>query len=76
MTKSVAMEVARDGIRVNSVYPGAIMTPILEEAYRTNGEEFEESLKAYIPLGYVADAEDVAGPVLFLASDDSRYDRF
>lgn len=73
LTKSTALNVAKDGIRVNSVHPGAIMTPILEKAYRDNGEGFEDFLKSYIPIGYVAEPEDVAYPVLFLASDESRY---
>ena len=49
------------------------MTPILERAFEQEGEGFEEHLKNYIPLGYIADPEDVANPVLFLASDESRY---
>lgn len=69
--KSVALEVARDGVRVNAVAPGPVLTPFLD--YVDDLESWREERAAAIPLGRVADPDDVVGPVLFLLSDQSRY---
>lgn len=70
LTKSVALELAKDGIRVNSVHPGAIATPMLNNILN---DKLNKAFKSSIPLGYIATSEDIAYPVLFLASDESRY---
>jgi 3alpha(or 20beta)-hydroxysteroid dehydrogenase len=69
MTKSAAQELAPHGIRVNSVHPGIIDTQMITEF----GENWREALLPLIPAGRVADADDVAKLVLYLASDDSSY---
>ena len=69
MTKAAAIEYGPNNIRVNSVHPGFIMTPMMVEA--TN-EEGGDAL-AQIPLGRIAEPEEVSRLVLFLASDDSSY---
>jgi len=69
MTKATAMEYGKHNIRVNSVHPGFIMTPMMVEA--TN-EEGGDAL-AQIPLGRIAQPEEVSHLVLFLASDESSY---
>jgi len=69
MTKATAMEYGKYNIRVNSVHPGFIMTPMMVEA--TN-EEGGDAL-AEIPLGRIAEPEEVSNVVLFLASDESSY---
>jgi 3-oxoacyl-[acyl-carrier protein] reductase len=72
ITKSLAKELASRSIRVNAVNPGLIMT----EGVVTAGiadSEFETQFVAMTPLGRAGQPEDVALPVLFLASDDSRY---
>ena len=69
MTKAAAIEYGPNNIRVNSVHPGFIMTPMMVEA--TN-EEGGDAL-AQIPLGRLAQPEEVSKLVLFLASDDSSY---
>ena len=71
MMKSVAQEVARRGIRVNAIAPGAIATPINADA-RDSKEELEAML-ALIPYDRVGDPEDVANAALWLASDASDY---
>lgn len=71
-TKSVALECAADGIRVNSVHPGMIKTNIAEVSERENPEEFAQQVKA-IPMRRFGDPEDIANMNLFLASDESRY---
>ncbi len=69
MTKAAAMEYGKHNIRVNSVHPGFIQTPMMVEA--TN-EEGGDALRD-IPLGRIAEPEEVSAVVLFLASDESSY---
>ena len=70
MTKAAAIEVARYNIRVNSVHPGVIATPmVMQEDTRAAVEEFAK----HIPVRRVAQPEEVSNMVLFLASDDSSY---
>ena len=69
MTKSAAMELAPRGIRVNSVHPGPVATPMLD--IRTP-EENAARLKS-VPMGRQGTAEEVARLVLFLLADDSSY---
>jgi glucose 1-dehydrogenase len=71
MMKSLAQEVAEKGIRVNSIAPGAIRTPINREAWET--EEAEAALLRLIPYGRVGDPDDVAKAAVWLASDESDY---
>lgn len=68
MTKSAARELARDNVRVNSVHPGIIETPMLEEF-----GALLPMVKERIPMGRTATADEVANLVLFLASDESAY---
>jgi 3alpha(or 20beta)-hydroxysteroid dehydrogenase len=70
MTKSVALELAGSGIRVNSVHPGIIDTPMLR-AFDEWG--ITPAVIERVPLGHSAPPENVASLVLFLASDDSAY---
>ena len=69
MTKSAALEFAPDGVRVNSVHPGIIDTPMAAEF----GQEILPRVIESIPMGRMADASEVADLVLFLASDESSY---
>jgi 3alpha(or 20beta)-hydroxysteroid dehydrogenase len=73
MTKAVAQELGPFGIRVNSVHPGAILTPMtLSPAAMESGKDGEAFLKA-MPLGRFAEAIEVSRLVAFLASDDASY---
>jgi 3alpha(or 20beta)-hydroxysteroid dehydrogenase len=72
MTKTAALELAPLGIRVNSIHPGFIDTPMLPDLMITT-EEQKTMLGDRIPLGRVAQAEQVAKLALFLASDESDY---
>ena len=71
LTRSLAQEVAADGIRVNAVAPGAIRTPINKEAW--DSEEALTKLLRLIPYGRIGEPEDVARAVLWLASDAADY---
>lgn len=69
LTKSWAAELAPD-VRVNAVAPGWVDTDMSASAYRDGGRE---KISAGIPVGRIASPEDVAAPVLFLASDAARH---
>lgn len=71
-TKTVALETARDRIRVNSVHPGMILTNMQKVALRDNPEQYD-IISAAIPMAYMGEPLDIANCILFLASDESRY---
>jgi len=71
MTRSIAQEVAPHRIRVNSVCPGAIRTPINRAAWET--PEAYESLMKLIPYKRIGEPEDIGRTVAWLASDDADY---
>ncbi len=80
-TKAVALECAKDGIRVNSIHPGGVRTPMWEKADWWPGlvaqaggvEAAYEVLERATPLGRMADPAEIAEAILFLASDASRF---
>jgi NAD(P)-dependent dehydrogenase (short-subunit alcohol dehydrogenase family) len=75
LTRSLALEYASHGIRVNCVLPGAIDTPVFRANLRADGHE-EEQYRAtvdHIPLGRVGLPVDIAQAVLFLTSEESSY---
>jgi 3alpha(or 20beta)-hydroxysteroid dehydrogenase len=73
MTKVAAMELAPLKIRVNSIHPGIIDTPMLNDLLFTGEAAARQAIGARIPIGEVATAEQVARMALFLASDDSDH---
>jgi NAD(P)-dependent dehydrogenase (short-subunit alcohol dehydrogenase family) len=68
-TRSLARELAPFQVNVNAVCPGAIRT----RAHDRLPREVIDRVRTSVPMGYVAEPEDVAGVVAFLASDDARY---
>ena len=72
MTKTVAMETAKENIRVNSIHPGLIDTNLLTGAKQENAENWDMFVQA-IPMGRLGEPEDVANCALFLASDQGKY---
>jgi NAD(P)-dependent dehydrogenase (short-subunit alcohol dehydrogenase family) len=74
LTKSAALEYATRGIRVNSVCPGMIETPMLDKMIATGqGEELDQMLKTLVPMGRMGRAEEIADAVLWLCSSAASY---
>jgi 3-oxoacyl-[acyl-carrier protein] reductase len=67
MVRSMARELGPRGIRINNVMPGAVETPILKNV----SQEWKQQMIAAIPLGRIAEPDDIASVVAFLASDDA-----
>lgn len=80
LTRTTAVQYAREHIRVNAVLPGLMKTPMVEkaaglaEAYAEGDvEEMWRVRDAQVPMGHMGDAWDVAHAALFLASDEAKY---
>ncbi len=76
MSKTDALLYASEGIRVNSVHPGFIWTPLvaeLAEASEEGAEAFRKGLDDLPPIGHVGAPEDIAAGVAYLASDDAKF---
>jgi glucose 1-dehydrogenase len=71
LTKTLALEYAGQGIRVNAVGPGAVITPI-NKAWIDNPKARGE-VESHIPMGRAADASEIAAAFAFLASDEASY---
>ncbi|MFI6423934.1 SDR family NAD(P)-dependent oxidoreductase [Promicromonospora sp. NPDC050880] len=70
LTKNVALAWARDGVRVNSIHPGFIDTPILDAA---RGTPFEAAMLDVTPMGRLGRPEEVAAAAAYLAGDDASF---
>ena len=75
MTKTDALLYADDNIRVNSVHPGFIWTPMVEQHLASQGdvEAGRKEVAALHPLGHLGDPDDIAYGILYLASDESAF---
>ena len=74
LTKTMAVELGRHGIRVNALCPGYIQTPLNDAIAGMLGDEFEaDYVRDRIPLGRAGRPEDVAAAYAFLASDDAAF---
>ncbi len=76
-TKVTAVAFAAQGVRLNCVTPGLMLTPLVKRlAERYNGGDYESMVakrNAQVPMGRMGDAWDIANAVLFLCSDEARY---
>jgi cyclopentanol dehydrogenase len=70
-SKDLAVSLAKDNIRVNTICPGGVLTPMTEELMK--GSDMVEMIKQMSPQGRMADPMEIATGVLFLASDESSY---
>jgi len=80
ITQSLALELAKDKIRVNAVAPGVIDTPMWDQVdalfAKYDGLELgqkKQQVGEAVPLGYMGKPEEIADPCVFLASDEARY---
>jgi len=76
MSKTDALFYARDNIRVNSVHPGYVWTPLVEDLGRQSQigvQAFREHLDKLHPVGHVGEPDDIAYGILYLASDESKF---
>jgi NAD(P)-dependent dehydrogenase (short-subunit alcohol dehydrogenase family) len=76
LTRSMALDLAADGIRVNCLVPAHVVTPMSQGALEQRGEEGQRVRKRLldaIPLGRFSQPEEIAPGALFLASDESSY---
>lgn len=72
LSRELGVQFAREGIRVNALCPGPVNTPLLQELFAKDPERAARRL-VHIPAGRFAEAEEIAGAALFLASDDSTF---
>jgi NAD(P)-dependent dehydrogenase (short-subunit alcohol dehydrogenase family) len=71
LSKSIAIQFARDGIRSNSILPGPVHTPM--QARWDNNETAQKALRDFVPLGRVGTVQDMSNACLFLLSDKASY---
>jgi cyclopentanol dehydrogenase len=71
LTKSTAIQYAKEGIRANSVHPGPVNTPLTE--LRRGDPEIQRIMLSRIPMGRYGESAEIAYGVLFLASDESSF---
>ncbi|NIO05651.1 MAG: glucose 1-dehydrogenase [Proteobacteria bacterium] len=73
LTRQLARELGPFNIMVNAVAPGMTLTERVEKKWLSRAEDYQDRILSMIPLGHLAQPEDIAGPVLFLASNLSDY---
>lgn len=76
MAKTDALLYAKDGIRVNSIHPGYIWTPLVESLAKQSTlgiAEFRKSLDDLHPIGHIGEPNDIAYGILYLASDEAKF---
>src|SRR5215831_14849015 len=70
LTKSVALEFAKQNIRINAIAPGVIATEMFD---RFAGDELREQILSIVPVGRVGASEEIAAAVLYLCSDAAKF---
>jgi 3-oxoacyl-[acyl-carrier protein] reductase len=73
LVRGLAVELAKDGVRVNGVAPGYIRTAQLLSEEHSLGPKGAEAAGAFIPMGRIGEPEEIADVIVFLASEGARY---
>ena len=73
LTKTAALEFAKEGIRVNSVSPGPIQTEMFDRAFGEGQTDIKKALEAQNPIGRVGTPKEIASAVLWLSSPDAAF---
>jgi len=76
LTKSVAIDFIKKGIRCNAICPGTVESPSLQDRMKAQGGNFEEVRAAFIarqPIGRIGSPKEIADLAVYLASDESAY---
>ena len=76
LTQCLGRDHAHQNIRVNAVCPNEVNTPMIRSGFKIRGldpDQAIEELNSSVPLGRIAQPDDIADVILFLASEDSRY---
>ena len=72
LTRTMALEAAPKGIRVNGIAPGSVMNEGVKELFY-NDKEKSAGIISHFPVGHPGEPEDIAGATCFLASDASKF---
>ena len=72
MSRELAVQFARDGVRVNALCPGPVETPLLMRIFNEDPSAYQRR-RVHLPMGRLAKAREIANAALFLASDESSY---
>ncbi|WP_207711843.1 SDR family oxidoreductase [Sulfobacillus harzensis] len=72
LTKTAALEYARQKIRINAICPGLIETPMLQGVMQKTGSDVK-AVEPLIPLGRVGSVNNIADPIVWMCSDEAAY---
>jgi NAD(P)-dependent dehydrogenase (short-subunit alcohol dehydrogenase family) len=72
LTRELGVQFATQGVRVNAIVPGVVATPLVRDLFATDDAEVERRM-VHVPMGRLAEPDEVAGTVAFLASDDASF---